>query len=98
LAIAFDSSPVTGFRSVPQPDRDRNAKGVIIYRVYEKGEILAYVRGFLRQVLPLSDENPSITEVRFDLTQGQPAIAEHSMEELAIRMAATAQKASAART
>lgn len=81
---AFDSSPVTGFKSVPQPDRDRNAKGTLIYRVYERGEILAYFRGFLREfVLPLSEVDPKIIEVRFNARQGR-AIEQHSMTDLAI--------------
>jgi pimeloyl-ACP methyl ester carboxylesterase len=65
---AFDSSPVTGFRSVPQPARDANRQGIVIDRVYERGEILAYVRTFLRRLIPLSLKDPSITEIRFNVT------------------------------
>jgi len=81
--IAFDSSPVTGFRSVPRRARDMNRQGIEIFRVYERGEILAYLRRFVRWLVPLSLANPSITEVRFDLNQGDP-IRQHSMVDLAV--------------
>jgi pimeloyl-ACP methyl ester carboxylesterase len=87
---AFDSSPVTGFRSVPQPDRDINRKGIVIDRVYERGEILAYIRTFLRRFLPLSLADPSITEIRFNLSKGDP-VKQHSMVDLAVRMDRAAQ-------
>lgn len=83
--FAFDSSPLTGFRSVPEPDRTNNAKGLQIERVYEKGEILAYLRGFLRGYVPLDNADPSIFEVRFNLTDGLP-VKQHSMVDLVIGM------------
>lgn len=83
--VAFDPSPVTGFRSVPEPARAVNQQGITIYRVYERGEILAYLRLFVRRVLPLSVVNPTITEVRFNLSQGD-AVTQHSMVDLAKRM------------
>jgi hypothetical protein len=79
---AFDSSPVTGFRSVPQPARDANRQGIVIDRVYERGEILAYVRTFLRKLIPLSLKDPAITEIRFNVTKGDP-VQQHSMVKLA---------------
>jgi len=88
--IAFDPSPLTGFRSVPEPARSIHAKGIKIERVYEKGEILAFLRGPLRRFVPLDNEDPSIIEVRFNLTTGR-AVAEHSMTDLALKMAALAQ-------
>lgn len=86
FVVAFDPSPVTGFRSVPEPDRSNNAKGIETYRVYEKGEILAFFRGPLKTVLPLSAKDPLIIEVRFDLSKGL-SVKEHSMGDLAKRMA-----------
>ena len=82
LVVAFDSSPVTGFQSVSQPARDENRQGIEIFRVYEYGEILAYFRTFLRGSLPLSLANPSLTEARFNLRQGEP-VQLHSMVDLA---------------
>jgi hypothetical protein len=83
--FAFDSSPLTGFRSVPEAERLANAKGLHIERVYEKGEILAYFRGFLRGYVPLDNADPSIIEVRFNLTKGLP-IQQHSMVALVTGM------------
>ncbi len=85
MVYAFDPSPVTGFRSVPEPMRTQNRQGISIYRVYERGEILAYFRRLVRRLVPLSLENPSITEVRFNLSKGD-AIKQHSMVDLATRM------------
>jgi pimeloyl-ACP methyl ester carboxylesterase len=87
--VAFDPSPVTGFRSVPEPSRTVNRQGIIIDRVYERGEILAYIRTFLRKILPLSLKDPTITEVRFNVTQGDP-IKQHSMVKLARGLARAA--------
>ncbi len=83
--VAFDPSPVTGFRSVPQAERDRNKQAIEIFRAYEKGEILAFFRRFLRRFLPLSSANPTITEVRFNLTKGDP-VKQHNMSKLARQM------------
>lgn len=84
--FAFDSSPLTGFRDLEAPE----VAGLVIDRVYEKGEILAYVRGFLRrQVLPLSVRDPAITEYRYDFVRGG-LIAQHDMIDLARRLVAEA--------
>lgn len=83
--FAFDPSPVTGFRSVAEPERTKNKVGIVIERVYEHGEILAYLRTFLKQFLPLSERDPVITEIRFNLSKGD-AVTQHSMVDLAERM------------
>lgn len=79
--FAFDSSPVTGIRSVAQPDRDRNRVGIQIKRVYEAGEILAFLRGPIRWLLSLSPRDPEIVEVRFNF-RGFGLITQHSMVQL----------------
>jgi pimeloyl-ACP methyl ester carboxylesterase len=84
--LAFDSSPLTGFLSVPKEERDRNRRGIRIERVYEKGEILAYARGFFRRYVPLDDADPSIIEVRFNFAKGLLPIRQHSMVALAMGM------------
>jgi len=43
---AFDPSPVSGKRSVP--DFERQAGGLTIYRIYNRGEILASMRSLLQ--------------------------------------------------
>jgi hypothetical protein len=90
LVSAFDPSPVTGFRSVPRPARDANRLGIVIDRVYERGEILAYVRTFLRKLIPLSLKDPVITEIRFNVTKGD-AVRQHSMIKLARGLVRAAQ-------
>ena len=83
--FAFDSSPVTGFQNVPEPARTRYKAGIVIERIFEHGEILAYARTFMRQFLPLSERDPVITEIRFNLSKGD-AVTQHSMVDLANRM------------
>lgn len=79
---AFDPSPVSGFYSVESTLRARNASGLNIWRVYDKGEVLAYLRAFMRVLYPLSHNNPRIEEVRFNLLRGHP-IRQHSMRAMA---------------
>lgn len=80
---AFDSSPVTGFQTTPNPPRDTNAKGIKIFRVYEKGEVLSPARTLLRQFMPLSLQDPEITEARFNFSAGENSVEEHSIQVLA---------------
>ena len=77
---AFDPSFVTGYYSGGIVDRDGNVKGHQIERVYEHGEILAYLRYILRQAAPPSPCNPRIVNVRFDLLQGS-VIDQHSLAD-----------------
>ncbi len=89
--VAFDPSPVTGYKSVQKRIRLRDEKCILIERVFEHGEILAYIRQFLRRFLPVSSRDPEIVEVRFNLSKGDP-ITQHSMVDLAKRMARAARK------
>jgi pimeloyl-ACP methyl ester carboxylesterase len=92
--FAFDPSPVTGYHSVASNARKTNQAGIEILRVYEKGEILAYVRGLLRRwVLPVSERDPAITEVRFNLLRGT-AVTQHSMVALTAALAKVADASS----
>jgi pimeloyl-ACP methyl ester carboxylesterase len=45
--FAFDSSSVTGFYSVDKDIRDAAKIDMRIYRIHERGEILAYLRSFM---------------------------------------------------
>jgi pimeloyl-ACP methyl ester carboxylesterase len=72
-AIAFDPSPVTGFSNCVT-DAEVNCN-VPIWRVYEHGEVLAYVRAVTRLFYMLSE---NITELEFRLGGGNP-IVNHSM-------------------
>jgi len=83
--FAFDPSPVTGFYSVPDPPRRKNALGIVVRRIYERGEILATLRRIVRFFNPLSTEDPEIIEIRFNLSQGS-AVTQHNMRTLAYKL------------
>ena len=83
---AFNSTPVTGFYGVPDPPRRQNIKGIQIKRIYEHGEILAYVRRFMRLFNPLTVQDPEIIEIRFNLLGKMDAIGQHNMRKLAYNL------------
>jgi pimeloyl-ACP methyl ester carboxylesterase len=72
-AVAFDPSPVTGFYTCVE-DHEVNCN-VPVWRIYARGEVLAYVRALMRKGYNLSE---NITEVEFDGVAGNP-IHKHSM-------------------
>lgn len=75
---AFDPSPVTGYYSVGREKREANAAGLRIYRVYDHGEVLAYLRLVMKLVYPVARENPRITELRYNLLKGD-LVTQHGM-------------------
>jgi hypothetical protein len=79
---AFDPSPVTGYYDLSVAMREASSRGKRIYRIYEHGEVLAYVRLVLKAFYPVADRDPEIVELRFNLTRGN-TIVQHSMAELA---------------
>jgi Lipase (class 3) len=83
--FAFDSSPVTGFYSLSNTQRRKNAIGIVVRRIYERGEILATLRRIVRFFNPLSTEDPEIIEIRFNLSQGS-AVTQHNMRTLAYKL------------
>jgi hypothetical protein len=87
---AYDPSPVTGWYSVPHADRTRNARGLLIDRMFEHGEILAYPRLLLGYVMPPSKENPRTREIRVNFDQSWLPIAGHMMRILARGLAEAA--------
>lgn len=89
---AFDPSPVTGYYDLDKAFREANSRGKRIYRIYEHGEILAYVRLALKAFYPVADRDPEIVELRFNLTRGN-SIAQHSMGDLAKELTRRAEKA-----
>jgi dienelactone hydrolase len=72
-AVAFDPSPVTAFTSCVA-DHEVNCN-VPVWRVYERGEVLSYVRAVTRLFYALSE---NITELEFNLMGGNP-ILNHSI-------------------
>ena len=81
---AFDPSVVTGYYSTPKSDI--NAKDLLIDRLYEHGEVLAYIRFFIGQVYPISDKNPAIRRVRFNFQTRGSVFDQHSMSTLAAEL------------
>jgi hypothetical protein len=88
---AFDPSPVTGYYDLDEREREENSRGKRIYRIYEHGEVLAYLRLLLKAFYPVADRDPEIVELRFNLTRGN-TIAQHSMAELAKVLTRLAEK------
>ena len=84
--FAFDSSVVTGFYSIPYDTRKQSVQGLKIYRVYEHGEVLAYLRLGMKSIFPISVDNPDIIEVRYDLEKSKNPISQHNMKVLACKL------------
>ena len=82
----FDPSPVTGWFSVPSELRQANAQGLHIDRVFEHGEILAYIRLVLRYVNPPSAKDPSIREIRYNFVPSINPFSSHSMRLIACEL------------
>ncbi len=83
---AFDPSPVTGYYSVKRSKRHNNVEGLKIYRIWEHGEVLLYLRQITKTAQKISfnaNINPRIVEVRFNFVEHVNAISEHSMVNLA---------------
>lgn len=75
----FDPSFVTGswdgyFPMNPADpglrNRKENVKGLTVKRVYEHGEILAYIRFFTRHINPPTRSNPHVVLIRFNVVEG----------------------------
>ena len=85
IVYAFDPSIVTGYYSVCKKEREMNQLGMRIYRIYEHGEILAYIRWLWKSIYPISYKDPKIVEIRYNLTTGN-AFSQHSMKDLAMKL------------
>ena len=84
--FAFDPSPVTGWYSVPEGQRIRNAKGLSITRAFEHGEVLAYLRLLFSYAYPPSAQDPAIWEVRFNFNESWNPFSSHGMRALACHL------------
>jgi hypothetical protein len=87
---AFDPSPVTGFLSVKRSFRDHNKNGLKIGRIYERGEVLAVLRSITSLIWKPTAVNAEVRGSRYSLFYSLNPIAGHSMEELAVKLAAVA--------
>ncbi|MEI2656039.1 MAG: DUF6792 domain-containing protein [Nitrosomonas sp.] len=82
---AFNPSSVTGYYSIDKSVREANEKNMTIYRIYEHGEILAYLRLLMKSLYPISDSDPKIVEIRYNLVTGS-MISQHSMKDFACEL------------
>jgi hypothetical protein len=83
---AFDPSPVTGFYSVSRKLRNENKKGLLIDRIYERGEILALARSLTSLFHKPSAKNAEIRGVRYFLFFAWNAVAAHLIGSLAVKL------------
>jgi hypothetical protein len=81
-AITFDPSPVTGFKVTVKDDRVNCSTKVL--RIYERGEILQYLRSAMRK---LYTPTPNVTEIDFKVFTGRTPIDDHSIKTLTDSMA-----------
>jgi hypothetical protein len=84
--FAFDPSPVTGFYSVRKGLRDYDKQNLAIDRIYERGEILAYLRSLTNYFFPPSASSPTIRQVRYNLFYTLNPFAGHSIVEFACKL------------
>lgn len=85
VVYAFNPSLVTGYWSVLKKAREKNSKGIRIYRVYEHGEVLAYLRLAMKAFYtfnPKPNIDPKVVEIRLNLTTGS-GLEQHNMKDLA---------------
>ena len=87
---AFDPSPVTGYRSVAKPLRDANKQGLLIDRIYERGEILAILRSLTSLFWRPTRVDAAIRGVRYALFHSWNAVGAHSIPALAAGLDAAA--------
>jgi hypothetical protein len=80
--FAFDPSPVTGWSTADEPPRNYNATNLRINRIFEHGEVLAYIRFFTSRLVPDGDF-PVKWEYRYNFDLKANIIHNHSMRSLA---------------
>jgi dienelactone hydrolase len=79
--FAFDPSPVTGESLLDRRRRDGNAANLEIDRIYQSGEVLAFVRRAYQQFPPASSR--CVRTVLYDVSAGINIVALHNMNTLA---------------
>jgi pimeloyl-ACP methyl ester carboxylesterase len=83
---AFDPSPVTGWSAVASDVREVNAAKLATARIFEHGEVLAFIRLAISYVLPPSKEAPAVSEIRYNFVAKHNPVTNHSMRRLALGM------------
>ena len=59
-----------------------NSQNLKIYRIYEHGEVLSYVRFVMKGLYPVSEKNPDIIQVRFNLINSGNVVTQHDIKTL----------------
>lgn len=84
LVYGFNPSPVTGYYDIkPAAVRNANKQGVKIYRIFESGEALSFIRFIMMILYPvplLVTKNPEIVRVRFSFIHGDDPVDQHKVE------------------
>jgi pimeloyl-ACP methyl ester carboxylesterase len=83
---AIDPSPVTGFYSVEKSVRDVNVLELAIDRIFERGEILAFLRSIVSLFVPPRRKSPRIRQIRYNLFPTWNPITGHSIAEFAFHL------------
>jgi len=88
---AFDPSPVTSFLNTKGSIRKENVQGLVIDRIFERGEVLAVLRAITAVFHRPSTSNPKVTQLRYNLFGNDRfgftnPIANHSIQKLAERL------------
>lgn len=89
--ISFNSSPVTGWFSTPNPPRDDNTKGLVVDRIFEHGEALSYIRMLINQVIPPHMKDFDVRDIRFNLEPTAGGVKNHGSQFFACRLAEAAE-------
>jgi len=84
---AIDPSPVTGFYSVDKTIREANVRQLHIDRIFERGEILAFLRSIVSLFVPPRRRSPTIRQIRYNLFPTWNPITGHSIAELVCKLA-----------
>lgn len=79
---SFNGSSVTGFYDLDKSERDENKQGLRIYRISERGEVLALLRAFMKIIYPVVEKNPKIVEATYNYGE-RGLISQHSIDDLA---------------
>ena len=84
---AIDPSPVTGFYSVDRTIREANVRQLKIDRIFERGEILAFLRSIVSLFVPPRRRSPTIRQIRYNLFPTWNPITGHSIAEFVCKLA-----------
>ena len=86
---AFNPSIVTGFRASGEAAR-KNAEGLEIDRIYQRGEILAFVRFAGARIVRPPSANPQVKLVRFNFLADRGWVYRHGINVLSLGLLAVA--------